>query len=406
MQIHLKELTFMPFAMCCLLISQVSVSFSMFSILQMASYVVLGLCIVSFLIMLSLFATNPKMSHLGLGISIYYMLLITFSLLNSTDFKNAIYECVDVSLLLLLFNYYHERTGMLIKSMAFMMSVWIFINLAFMLVMPTWMFAGKDDSLGTFLLGGNYNGMGPRFLCGIVLSMLCNKYGWLWRLNTILICIVSIISLALVGSMTSLSSIILFLCICLIPSTQLKKWIIVCFFAAIILFQMIVVFSGESLHNNEFAVWFIEDVLEKDMTFTNRTGMWDSAARVVEKSPIFGYGMVDKDWYFTNMSTFAIGPHNFIYALLIYGGIILVLNYFAIFYVAIRRLLTYTERETILIFLAIATLHFMMLMEVYSTFFIFLLLTLAYHSGLREPKTEEDESETSSIPFSNNLETA
>lgn len=65
------------------------------------------------------------------------------------------------------------------------------------------------------------------------------------------------------------------------------------------------------------AVYIIEDVLGKDITFTNRTQLWDAAGKKFVESPILGYGFVDKEWYLANMESFAIGPHNFIYSILL-----------------------------------------------------------------------------------------
>ena len=68
-----------------------------------------------------------------------------------------------------------------------------------------------------------------------------------------------------------------------------------------ILFQILVCFNGKGIENNKFMVWFIEDVLGKDITFTNRTQLWDAALRVIVDSPIWGYGFPDKIWYLSKM---------------------------------------------------------------------------------------------------------
>ena len=372
-----------------LLIVQTSVSFSVFGFLLPVSYAVLLLTIMNFFIMLAIYLREPRMSYFGLAVTLYYFLLITFTFINGTDLQNAVFRAMEVWLLLLLFNYYKHQSGLLLKTIAAAYSVCIYVNLAVMIIFPNWMFAA-ENAYDSFLLGGNYNSMGCRFLCGIITSMLCINYSRKWLVNTIVISIVSIVTLTIVGSMTSLSSIILFLALSLIPFVKVQKAVLVGFFVSYVLFQVFVVFSGESLHQNELAVYFIEDVLGKDMTFTNRTGMWDAAGRMVAQSPVFGYGLVDKEWYLTRMSTFAIGPHNYIYAVLIYGGVTLLACFIALLVAATRRIFSFLDRSALTLLLGTTTLLFMMLMEVYPDFFLMLLLTLIFfYPELNESWTRE-----------------
>ena len=117
----------------------------------------------------------------------------------------------------------------------------------------------------------------------------------------------------------------------------------------------------------------------KDLTFTNRTRMWSSAGELFAQSPIIGYGIVDNEWYVSNMDSFAKGPHNFIYGILINGGLVLMFLFIALFIYAVKHLMQYTDKTSVTLMMGITTLLFMMTMEVYPYFFIFYLLTLAYY---------------------------
>ncbi len=388
MVIHLKEQRFIPAAMCSLAVIQSSVSFNVFPFLRPLSFIVLGLCILSFLIMFAIYLRRPTISMFGLTTSIHLFMLIAFSLISATDIKNAIYTSVVIWLLLLLFHYYSHNIRLLLQTVAFTFSVCIYINLLVMVMFPDWMFAA-EDAFDSFLLGGNYNSLGCRFMTGFVCNLLCIKYGKKWLFNSILIFIISVVTLVLVGSMTSLSVILLFAVLSLIPSVKLQKAILIGWFFFYLLFHFFVVFNGESLHNNELAVYFIEDVLGKDITFTNRTGMWDAALRVIADSPIIGYGLVDSDWYLTNMFTFAIGPHNMILALLIYGGLALLLTFFVQVVFAVHNIIDCFDRMGGILMLGTMSLLFMMTFEVYPTFFITLLLLLiCYYPEIQ--KSQQD----------------
>ena len=378
MKIDLKQQRLIPIYMLSCLILRVAVSFNVFGFLQIVSYLVLGLTILNFLVMGCIFLRKPRMSRYDALVFIFVTLLVTFTILNATDTKEAIYTAIEIALLILVFNYYCHMIDTLLRTIALTFSCCVYANLAMMLMFPDWMFAAEDE-FNSFLLGGNYNQMGCRFVLAIASSLLCANYSKKWLYNSIAVIIVSISTLGIVGSMTSLSSIAVLCLILLIPSRQLRRFAVFGFFSFFVLFQVFVCFSGEGLYNNDLAVYLVEDVLEKDLSFTGRTYLWDLAGGLFLQSPLIGYGYVGKEWFLANMTSFAIGPHNFIYALLIYGGIVLLGLYLTIFTIGVRHIVASWESPAIVLMTCITTLHFMMTMEVYPMFFILLLLTLSYY---------------------------
>lgn len=247
-----------------------------------------------------------------------------------------------------------------------------------MILFPSWMFLGENTN-NSFLLGGNYNAMGSRFIAAIVCCSLCANYGKLWRINYIAVTLVSIITLILVNSMTSFASIMVYVMISLLPSLQLRKYATLSLSVVLVLFQLFVVFNGNGLHDNELAVYIVEDVLGKDITFTHRTDMWEQSLQYFVKSPIAGYGFLSYNWYVEHMVCWGIGPHNFILVILLYGGIILLSLYLFIIYYAFRSVFNHFDNQSMTLILGTVTIFFMMLMEVYPFFFVFIFLTLLYH---------------------------
>lgn len=401
MTIALKELNFVPFLMCSFSVVNATVSFSVYGFLQPLSYMALGGCILSFLVLLLFFLRKPTNSLFGLATILFFFLLISFTAINGTDLKNAIYTAINIWLFLLLLRYYKEKLPLIVQSFAAAYSICIIANGLQLFLFPE-LFFSAENTFDSFLLGGNYNQMGSRFLTGIVTSMICTRYSMWWKFNTALLVIISVLTLLFVGSMTSLSLILLFAVFLLTPSTKLLKLVFIGFFTFSLLFQIFVVFSGNGLHNNELAVYIIVDLLGKDITFTNRTEMWDSALRVIGDSPIIGYGYVDADWYLTNMSTAALGPHNFILSIMIFGGVVLLTIYIGIVFMAFRKMVSHTDSIGIKLLLGITTLMFMMCFEVYPLYFIFMLLSFAYYyPQLQEPDKQhinhEDSNNSSNI---------
>ncbi len=360
------------------LMLQTLLTFNVFGFLQPLSYLTLGICFLNLGLMGFLYLLRMELPYFPAAVMFFYMLFVVFTLINANYLKMAVYQTVQVMLLLILTEYYKLHFDTLLKTLALVFSACIYGNLALMLLFPDWMFAA-EDSFDSFILGGNYNQMGCRFFCGIVSSLLCTPYGKRWVLNTLAVTAVAITTLIMVGSMTALSCIILFTVACLLVPTRLLRWGLYGFFVFYLLFQFLVCFSGEGLYNNEFASYLVEDVLGKDLTFTNRTAMWDAAGRLFSESPLIGYGYVSNDWYLEHMNAEAIGPHNFIYGVLIYGGIVLMAVLIGIFVMAYRRIRQCEGRLALLLQFGFVTMLFMMCFEVYPLFFVFYMLCMIYY---------------------------
>lgn len=389
MIIRLKEQKLLQGAMLWAMLSYAVVSFTVFAFMQVVSYLCLGLCFLSFIVMALLCLKHPRMTKLEAWTTAYFVLLIVFTLLNGTSIKDCIYNAVLVFLLLMLFNYFADHFDVTVKACALIFSLIIYANLAIMIMFPDWMFAA-EDSFYSYLLGGNYNQMGGRMICGLITNLLCLRFGKVWLINIIPLFIISMITLLMVGSMTSSFCILLFILLIILPSLKLQKWVLAGYFCFYILFQTIVCFSGEGLHNNPIAVYIIEDFLGKDLSFSYRTTMWDAAGKLFAQSPIWGYGWVDNDWYLANLSSLARGPHNFIYSILLNGGLLLMTVFLAMCWLTVRQVLAHKiDRLYITLLLGIQTWLFMGTMEVYPPFFIVYLMLLAYNYPSLQSQTSE-----------------
>jgi len=345
---------------------------------SLLSYLALGGTLLSFVAMLVVFLRQPRMSVFDVLVSSFMLLLLIFTVINGTNLADAIYRTFEMLLLVMAFRWFTDNRSLTLSILAVLFSACVYANLANMLMSLDWLLVDKN-TIDYFLLGGNYNQMGVRMMAAIATSLLCFRRNIWWKINTFLVIIVSIVSLLLVGSMTSLTCITLFLLLILIPSVSIKKIVFNCYIAFVVAFHVFVVFEGRGIQNNPYAVYFIEQVLHKDITFTHRTYMWDASAHKVAESPLIGYGMVGRDWYLSEMSTVAIGSHNFIYAVLIYGGVTLFLLYIVICVMSLTRCYRANDRDSVMLLLAIATVMFMMAFEVYPLFHVFLFLSLAYY---------------------------
>lgn len=377
LQINLKELKLIPFCMMFMIIVQASIDVSEVEGMQLISYAMLGVVILSFLI-LGFFETRGRFISMETAlISLFLFILIIISLISAADVKDAIYIMVRCVALVMIFDYYKSNSKILVIAAALAFGFCIFYNFINMLQNPSWMVESEKDARG-FLLGGNYNQMGGRMICGLLTSALCLMYSKKWLLLVIPISIVCIFSLGAVASMTSLTCVIGFILISLIPSRKIKVIACVGVILAFILFQVLIVFNGNGIENNETVRYFVEDILGKDITFTGRTEKWYAAGKLFEESPLIGYGNVSSEWYLANLAPDAVGPHNFLCALLINGGLVLFTLFCIIIYNSYKPIAKISDQYTITLVLGTAFFFIMQLMEMFPLFFNFYLFILMY----------------------------
>ncbi len=364
------------------LITGVSISYDIAPMLQSIYRFQNLFGLLSFVVLLYFYVRQRKMTVFDFVAFTYVLFLLLTTLLSGTDVGGAIHRAIEVMTLIMIFNYFSDRFSLVIKTMALTFSMCIYMNSIIMLLLPDWMTEAYNQ-FDSYLIGGNYNQMGGRILPGLVLNILCLRYGRRWWINMILYFVMSMWSLGIVGSMTSLASLIIFAILCMLKSPALRSVALGGYFAVYVLFQVFVVFSGGGLKDNPLAVYLIKDVMGKDMTFTNRTVLWDAAGRIFSESPLIGYGWVPGEWYVAHMTNVAIGPHNFIYSVLVNGGLVLFAILIFLVFVSLRNNNFKTSYYSWILVSGILTYAFMMLMEVYPFFFLFLLLTVTYYNSRR-----------------------
>lgn len=335
-------------------------------------------------LLLVFFITFTRRLHLfELYALLYIFFIFTIAVLMGTDIKTyAFYHAVDLLLTLFLFIYNREENMIsFIKICTATACIYIYMGDIQMILDPQWLIESKEHFEG-YLLGGNYNQIGVRMILTILLTLITRDYGKWWRINSNILIVNSILVETAVGSMTSLSCIGMFVIYMCITNTQLKRLGTILLFLYTVFFQIFICFNGNDLYNNEYAVYFIQDVLGKDMTFTGRTYLWSGATDLFWESPIWGYGSITQDWYLEHLSSLGLGTHNYVYEELLRGGII-GFSIFSFIGLYAARKCAKSERtnknlqENMLF--GTSTLLFMQTMEAYPVFYIFFIFNLLYN---------------------------
>ena len=384
MQINLSELRIVPSLMMMVFAIQTAVDFNAIE-MQRASYAMLAMMLLAAMCSFFLIIRQRTISLTDLLTMSFLLIVAVSSLFHGTDFVHWAYICFGVCLLRFFFNFYQDRLTPLVVGLALGFSIAVLAQFYQLVTHPELWFIPEGKEIKGYILGGNYNQMGVRLLITLVLDILCIKISRKFLL-ILVPCLVACIAIPLmVGSMTAVTSIILFILLCLIPFARLRRIGITALLVSIALFQILVCFTGKGIENNEFMVWFIEDVLGKDITFTYRTHMWDSSLRVIAESPLWGYGYPDPKWYVTQMTSFAVGPHNMLLGTLIFGGIIAFALYIYFLVVSLFRAFSIHDYWADGILTGISVLSLMMLMEVYPIALVFTLFVLAeYYPKLHQ----------------------
>lgn len=388
MTIDIKTIRIVPAMMMFIFAVHIAISFNDVE-LNSASYLSLVLSLLSFVAAIVLTIRTGSMPRL-LMLTLFFMCFVfTLSLANNLAWKDWFYITLNLSMLMLAFHYYKDDPKALIIGAVIGFSISIYAQLGQCVLHPElWMIETEKTNSG-YLLGGNYNAIGCRDIAAILTGILALKISKWWWLNLIPLVASCLAILFMVKSMTSVTCVILLVVLCMFRNQKLLRLACYGLFVGVILFEVFVCFQGKGFENNDLARWFLIDVLGKDMTFTHRTDMWDSALRSIEETPIWGWGYPDEHWFFSHMSSFALGTHNFILGLLVYGGIIGLVLYCYIFYLGFRKLLAHKGYYANAIFASMAVLHVMMLMENYPIEFPLYFITLAYFYGHLEASTRK-----------------
>ena len=405
MRIDLKELKVLPSLILIVFVLQAAFDFNAIHMLT-ASYAMLALVLVGALCSFFLILRQRTITLLDMLYMVFMTIIAVSSLAHGTDFRHWVYFCFSICLLRFFFNFYQDRLSMLIIAMTIGFSLAAMIQLYQLVTHPDMWIIRENNADTGYILGGNYNQIGVRLLVTLILNMLCTKINRKFVFLLIPIAVICIIMPLMVGSMTSVASIILFILICFIPSLRLRRLSVVVMLTAIAFFQIFVCFNGKGIENNDFMVWFVEDVLGKDITFTNRTHMWDASLRVTAESPIWGYGFPDKTWYNSQMTSYATGSHNFILAILLFGGIPTMMLYLYFLFTSFFRTLRIRDYWADCIIIGISILCMMMLMEFYPVPIVFTFLILAeYYPQLHQQLAEKTQTSTNIKPY-NKYETS
>lgn len=353
-----------------------------------------GLLICFFLVIAKIMKGEYSFDKLD-WLTMVYILIISYSSLRSgVNPKRVLYFSFCLfTIVATLKNDIKENTIGTFRNLSLVLGFFVFLNLFMILLFPhglwtKWSYQ-RMDYTELFLIGGNHNQMGATLL---VSYLTCYIYYYLTKKQRFLqvaVLLASLVSLLIVDSKTSILGIIAIFAYSFLKSERMRKIMIVLEASCFFLLQYFFVFAL-SISSNKYINYFIEDILQKDLTFSGRTEIWFYDLMTFLGSPIYGYGYQTSDWLEVNIN--AISPHNYVFAVLLRGGVLLLSCEIIILIVCIRKTLLYSNKASSLLLFSIWTLLIMSVMEAYSLylyFYVYVILFLSkYFVGRRYKKKE------------------
>lgn len=175
-----------------------------------------------------------------------------------------------------------------IKVGSFVLEILIIINLLIIVLFPDGLYNFTAVNHHYFL--GSRNVMMRTIFPGVCFSILRSKIERSkLSFRTIVVMIAAGVSLVLVWSATALFSYALFCALMFIFQFKgVPKWFTVktCYVFSVVIFIFIVILQLQDIFS-----FIIVGILQKDITFTGRTILWDAAMLNIAKSPLLGYGL-------------------------------------------------------------------------------------------------------------------
>lgn len=276
----------------------------------------------------------------------------------------------------------------LLDGASFTLGLFVLINFATIILFPQGMYEFNNYTQNYFL--GYRNNSIMLFFPAIIFSIVrsLRKYNKL-TLSSFVITAVSFATVILAFSATSvigMTVFILFLLLALI--NKMPNFLNIITYLAI---NITYFFGVIILRLQEAFAFIIVDMLGRDLTFTGRTKIWDSALAAFAKSPVFGVGEIENQ-----ASRDLIGAthaHNYYLDLLYKSGLPGFLIFFAILIICGVALYRNRKNGKIPFIVSGAICAFMIMLQseaYYNIYYFFSILTLAAFIPYALPKNDED----------------
>lgn len=266
---------------------------------------------------------NRKFSKDLIWVFSFYGSILFSTILGSglvREYLGSIYSSLAMCLLFVL--WLEKNPDTLLDAFS-ILEIYVYINLATILIYPEGMYNSGMYNESWFL---GFKNPQIRTILPIVCVGLIRSYRHKGKisLSALLLVIAASMTMVLNGSSTGLVGIVIFILLLFIFHKKKNKLprVFNLFTVTVItsgVFAGIIVFRIQ-----EIFAFFIVGVLGKDLDFTNRAGIWNTAIELIKEKFLFGYGFLNEKDYISILNyRAATHPHNYLLYLAMNGGVVL-----------------------------------------------------------------------------------
>ena len=269
-------------------------------------------------LLIMIYLKKMRVSMFTISVCAYYIYMVFVCFLKNADKSEAIANFIYIFGMLLIMEVFSKCRAFFIYFFEYIVGFLVLLNFAMVFLFPDGMYKNTRGDEGNWLFG-YYNAHLFTVLPWLVIFFICSlrKNGKL-KWSTILVGMICLIGIFVAGSKTSSIALLAFL-VAIVISLKVGKislpGIAVVFSISMIISYLIVI-----LRIQAYFADFIENVLNRDVSLTGRTIIWDAALEAFSHSPMIGNGSVvyipvSTDWTTTQ-------AHNAFLNILANGGII------------------------------------------------------------------------------------
>lgn len=321
---------------------------------------------------------NEKMPLITL-IVLYNFIVVVASLVNKNcSLYSALMNSMTMIALSIIVDYgTRNHNRIILKSLLCILNFLITVNLITIFIFPNGMWISQMGYWENWFLGYDNNHI-LIMLPAIIISYIYNKtYFSKKTINFYYTLLIVNITVLKTWSATSLVGILLLDCIMLfeidkVKILQPKKLLLlsVIFFIFIIILRIQNVFS-----------FFIVDLLHKDLTFSNRTHIWDFVIGRVLDKPILGYGLQASTYRYIISSPYSsFHAHNFFLEICYRGGILLLISVILILRKTLKKLSNSSNKKmSNFMMYCVVVYAIILLTEYYEPIYYFYLFVIFYN---------------------------
>ena len=299
------------------------------------------LSLISFIVILILTIKKKRVSKSIMYIAIYLLILLISTYFNKGDINNCINIIIETLTLSLIIDYGTKyNTSVFLSAFNIFLYSLVIINFVSIFVYPNGMYVDTSNYADNWFLG--FKNVHILFILPAIAISFINSYYHRkkFTVSNYVLLIISMTTLIKVNSSTSIVGVfIIILFLIAIKVVEKTGWINIKNFsiAYIIAFFAIVIFRLQNI----FA-FIIVDVLKKDLSFTNRTFIWDNVIGLITEKPFIGYGVETNAIRLSRTISFrSVHAHNQILEILYKTGIIGIIPFIMIVVSAFKELMKY-----------------------------------------------------------------